>query len=258
MRRRTLLAGTAAATVAVTRGARAFVTEGTRRTLVFSGGQPVPVLDPHVKYDYSTRMMQQSLYDALLKYEDNPPKIVPWLARSWEISPDGLTWTFHLVGKAKFHNGDPVDAEAVRFSYERGIKLNKGVAWMLKDHLDPAQIKVVDPHTVSMTLKQAFPGFLSFVPWWFIVNPKQVMAEARTTTTARNSSPTATPAPARSGSSAGTPQAVMALDAVPDYWNGWDDGRRRPPRRRHLPRHPRAGAAAEGAAAAARSTWSPT
>ena len=36
---------------------------------------------------------------------------------------------------ARFHNGDPVDAEAVRYSFERGLRLNKGVAWMLKDVL---------------------------------------------------------------------------------------------------------------------------
>ena len=50
--------------------------------LVFSGGQPVPVLDPHVRYDWSTRMMQQAIYDGLAKYVGNPAKIVPWLAES--------------------------------------------------------------------------------------------------------------------------------------------------------------------------------
>jgi peptide/nickel transport system substrate-binding protein len=225
MRRRTLLAASAASgTLAATTAANAFVTQGTRRTLVFSGGQPVPVLDPHAKYDYSTRMMQQSLYDALLKYVDNPPKIIPWLAKSWEVSPDGLTYTFHLVDNAKFHNGDPLDAEAVRFSYERGIKLNKGIAWMLKDHLDPAQIKVVDAHTVSMTLKQPFPGFISFVPWWFIVNPKEVMANAKNNDDGQDY---LTAHEAGSGPfkiKRWDPQAAMVLDAVPDYWRGWPEG----------------------------------
>ena len=127
--------------------------------------------------------------------------MVPWLATSWETSEDGLTWTFHLVGNAKFHNGDPVDAEAVRFSYERALKLNKGVAWMLKDHLDPADIHAVDARTVRLKLQKPYGAFLSFIPLWFIVNPKQVRPA---TTTARNSLPTATPAPGRSGSTAGT------------------------------------------------------
>ncbi len=100
---------------------------------MFSGNQAVPVLDPHTRYDWSTRMIQQSVYDGLLKYVGNPARIVPWLAEKYEASPDGKTYTFTLVPNAKFHNGDPVDAEAVRFSFERALKLNSGVSWMLKD-----------------------------------------------------------------------------------------------------------------------------
>ncbi|MEO9190400.1 MAG: ABC transporter substrate-binding protein [Acetobacteraceae bacterium] len=203
------------------RPAGAFVREGEGKILVFSGNQPVPVLDPHVKYDYSTRMMQQSVYDALTKYVDNPARVIPWLAKSWETSADGLTWTFHLVDNAKFHNGDPVDAEAVRYSFERGLKLNKGVAWMLKDDLDPSDIVAVDAHTVRMKLRRVFPGFLSFVPWWFIVNPKQVTAHLANddygqlwlTVNEAGSGPFRI--------QRWDPQGVMDLAAVADYWKGW-------------------------------------
>jgi peptide/nickel transport system substrate-binding protein len=112
--------------------AGAFERDGNRKIMVFAGGQPVPVLDPHVRYDWSTRMIQQSVYDALAKYVNDPPQIAPWLAERWETSADQRVWTFHLVANARFHNGDPVDAEAVRYSFERGLRLNKGVAWMLK------------------------------------------------------------------------------------------------------------------------------
>src|SRR5262249_3458218 len=107
----------------------AFDRDGNRKILVFSGNQAVPVLDPHVRYDWSTRMIQQSVYDGLSKYVGNPPRVIPWLAEGWEASPDGLSYTFHLVGNGKFHNGDAVDAEAVRYSFERGLKLNAGIAW---------------------------------------------------------------------------------------------------------------------------------
>jgi peptide/nickel transport system substrate-binding protein len=219
MRRRDFLLAAAASGIAAP--ALAFERQGKQRILVFSGGQPVPVLDPHVRYDYSTRLMQQSIYDALAKYVDNPAKIVPWLAQSWEANADSSVWTFRLVTNAKFHNGDPLDAEAVRWSFERGLKLNKGVAWMLTDHLDPSGIAVVDPHTIRFTLKQPFPGFLSFLPCWFIVNPKQVQAHAEgddygqkwLTTNEAGSGPFKI--------NRWDPQAVMALDAVPDYWKGW-------------------------------------
>ena len=110
-RRDILMAAGALGAGMVVPDAWAFERVGDRRMLVFSGGQPVPVLDPHVRYDWSTRMMQQSVYDALTKYVGNPAKVIPWLAERWETSADGLVWTFHLVGNAKFHNGDPVDAE---------------------------------------------------------------------------------------------------------------------------------------------------
>ncbi len=189
--------------------------------LVFSGGQPVPQLDPHVRYDWSTRMMQQAIYDGLAKYVGNPAKIIPWLAESWETSPDGLTWTFHLVANAKFHNGDPVDAEAVRYSFERALKLNKGVAWMLKGCLEPSGIAAVDPRTVKLTLTQPYGAFLSFIPLWYIVNPKQVIAAQVGDDYGQKF---LTDGDAGSGPfkiRRWDGQAVMALDAVADYWKGW-------------------------------------
>ncbi|MGH7067681.1 MAG: ABC transporter substrate-binding protein [Acetobacteraceae bacterium] len=226
MHRRTFLVGGGAAAIAGLSEAPAygFVREGQRKILVYSGGQPVPVLDPHVKYDYSTRMMQQAIYDALAKYVDNPPHIVPWLAEQWQTSADGLTWTFHLVGDAKFHNGDPVDAEAVRYSFERGLKLNKGVAWMLKGHLDPANITARDALTVEMKLERPFPGFLSFVPWWFIVNSKEVKAHEVNQDYGQQ---WLTIHEAGSGPfriRRWDPQAVMDLAAVGDYWKAWPEG----------------------------------
>ena len=147
-------------TVAAAGSAQAFERDGSRKILVFAGGQPVPVLDPHVRYDWSTRMIQQGMYDALAKYVSDPPQIVPWLAERWETNADQTVWTFHLVGNAKFHNGDPVDAEAVRYSFERGLRMNKGVAWMLKDVLAPEAIQAVDPRTVRFTLTRPMPSFL--------------------------------------------------------------------------------------------------
>jgi peptide/nickel transport system substrate-binding protein len=209
------MAGAAALTLPAAAGA--FERAGDRRMLVFCGGQPVPVLDPHVRYDWSTRMMQQAVYDALAKYEGNPAKVVPWLAESWDTSADGRIWTFHLVGNAKFHNGDPVDAEAVRFSFDRALRLNKGVAWMLKSQLDPTGIEAVDPRTVRITLKEPYGAFLSFIPLWFIVNPKQVTGDDFGQKFLTDGDAGSGPFRIKRWDA----QAVMALDAVPDYWKGW-------------------------------------
>ena len=156
--------------------ADAFERRGEQKILVVASRQKVPIMDPSIKYDASIRTMQQAMYDSLLKYVGTPPKYVPWLAKSWEISDDGLTYTFRLVENARFHNGDPVTAEAVRWSYARTLKLGKGPAWMLNAFLKAENIKVIDDHTVSMTLDRPYAPFLSFVPWWYIMNPKVLMA----------------------------------------------------------------------------------
>ena len=196
--------------------------------IVFAGRQAIPVLDPHVRYDWSTRMVQQAVYDALVKYEGDPAEIKPWLAESWETSEDGKTWTFRLVDNARFHNGDPVTAEAVRYSFERGLKLNKGVAWMLKDFLAPEGISVVDDRTVKFELKAPYAPFLSFLPWWFVVNPAQVQAnevngdygEAWLTENAAGSGPF------RIGR--WEPNVLYELESVADYWKGWPQADKRP------------------------------
>ncbi|MFN7903104.1 MAG: ABC transporter substrate-binding protein, partial [bacterium] len=219
--RRGLLAGAAALGLGAPGISWAFERDGNRKVLVFSGNQQVPVLDPHVRYDWSTRMIQQGVYDALLKYEGDPPRIVPWLAERHEVSADGLTYTFHLVGNAKFHNGDPVDAEAVRFSFQRGLRLNAGIAWMLTDFLKPEKITAVDARTVRFTLERPFAPFLSYVPWWYIVNPRQVMANQEGNDLGRKWL-------TENGAGSGPfklrrfdSNTLIHLDAVPDYWKGW-------------------------------------
>ncbi|MDP6805095.1 MAG: ABC transporter substrate-binding protein [Rhodospirillales bacterium] len=158
--------------------AAGFERRGDKKILVYAGHGDVPVIDPSIRYDAPVRTIQRAVYDALLKYVDSPPKVIPWLAESYDVNDDGKTYTFHLVKNAKFHNGDPVTAEAVRWSFERTLKLKQGVSWMLADVLPPENIAVVDDHTARMTLNRPYAPFASFIPWWFIMNPKETMAHA--------------------------------------------------------------------------------
>jgi peptide/nickel transport system substrate-binding protein len=156
--------------------AQAFERRDGEKILVSAQRQAVPTMDPSVKYNASIRTMQQAMYDALLKYEGTPPKVKPWLAEKFDVSDDGMTYTFHLVKNAKFHDGDPVTAEAVRWSFERTLTIGKGPSWMLNDFLQAENIKVVDDHTITFELDRPFAAFSSFLPWWYVMNPSQVMA----------------------------------------------------------------------------------
>ena len=222
LKRRTVLAAGAAAamTAPLVRPSRAFEVVDGRNILVYAGRQPVPILDPHQRYDWSTRMFQQAIYDGLVKYVGNPPRIEPWLATSWEVNDDASVWTFDLVDNARFHNGDPVDAEAVRYSFERCLALGKGPSWMLADFLTADGIEVLSPTRIRFNLNQSYGPFLSFLPWWYIVNPAQVEANAGDddgqTWLTENEAGSGPYRIARWETG-----VLYQIEPVPDYWKGW-------------------------------------
>lgn len=149
---------------------------GAPKVLIVASGQDISNLDPHTGDGYSNRAMQRNVYDPLVRYDGNPPKVVPNLAASWTISPDGLEYTFVLVKDAKFHDGSPVTAEAVKYSFNRSLKLKKGGNWMFASAMDESSASVVNENTVKVKLTKPFAPFLSVLPWMFVVNPKLVDA----------------------------------------------------------------------------------
>src|SRR3989440_2885845 len=101
-------------------------------------------------------MMLYALHDALVKPMPGHP-LAPSLAESWSLSRDGLVYEFVLRKGVKFHNGDPVTAEDVKFSLER---YKGAAAGTLKARV--AGVEVVDPLRVRIRLKQPWPDFMTF------------------------------------------------------------------------------------------------
>src|SRR5206468_767721 len=101
-------------------------------------------------------MMLYALHDALLK--PMPAGLnTPSLAESWTMSKDGLTYEFVLRKSSKFHNGDPVTAEDVKFSFER---YRGAGAKQIKDKV--RDVQVVDPGRVRFQLREPWPDFLAY------------------------------------------------------------------------------------------------
>jgi len=97
-----------------------------------------------------------ALHDAMIRPSPDQP-MSPSLAESWSASPDGLVYEFVLRKGVKFHNGDSVSAEDVKFSFER----YRGNAHkMLKEKV--ASIEIPDPARVRFRLKQPWPDFMTF------------------------------------------------------------------------------------------------
>ena len=114
-------------------------------------------LDPaETESAISPFMVLYGIHDALLK--PMPGGLTtPSLAESWTASKDGLTYEFLLRTGIKFHNGDPVTADDVKFSFER---YRGGAAKLLKERVK--EVRAVDPRRVRFVLKEPWPDFLTF------------------------------------------------------------------------------------------------
>ena len=90
-------------------------------TIVVTYKDDMATLDPAIGYDWQNWSMINGLFSRLVDYKFGTTEIVPSLADSWTISPDGLTYVFKLNPKAKFTNGRQVVAADVKYSIERSV-----------------------------------------------------------------------------------------------------------------------------------------
>jgi peptide/nickel transport system substrate-binding protein len=100
--------------------------------------------------------MLYAIHDALVRpYPGH--KMGPSLAESWKESPDGKTYEFKLRSGLKFHNGDPVTTDDVKFSFER---YRGAGAKVLQSHVQ--QVEIVSAQVVRFHLKEPWPDFMTF------------------------------------------------------------------------------------------------
>ncbi len=113
--------------------------------------------DPGEHAGIITSMMTfYAMHDALVKPMPGNA-MAPSLAESWSASKDGLTYEFVLRRNVKFHNGDVMTAEDVKFSFER---YRGAAAKLLKERV--VSVDIVDAHRVRFRLREAWPDFMAF------------------------------------------------------------------------------------------------
>jgi peptide/nickel transport system substrate-binding protein/oligopeptide transport system substrate-binding protein len=121
-----------AAALLVTSSLGACGPAGPSRTLEYYFTYDPRSLDPAFSTDVPTGEVVALLFDNLTQF-DTEGRLVPGLARRWEVTPDGSTWTFHLRRDARFHDGRPVTARDVEASFTRALspKALGGRPWPL-------------------------------------------------------------------------------------------------------------------------------
>lgn len=175
--RRTVLKGALGLTVALTSStslvAPALAADG--GTLVVGSTQVPRHFNGAVQSGFATAMPSSQIFASPLRYDDNW-KPQPYLAKSWDVSADGLTVTLKLVDNALFHDGKPVTSEDIAFSIMT-IKANHPFQTMLAP-VD--KVDTPDPHTAVIRLKHPHPAMLlAMSPALMPILPKHVYGDGQ-------------------------------------------------------------------------------
>ena len=132
-------------------------------------------MDPHVHSSWDLGVAVSNVYDPLV-YEDENGELQPGLAESWEISPDGKSYTFTLRQGVKFHDGTPFNAEAVKFSLDRIVdpEMKSQLAITLIGPYESTD--VIDEYTAKVNFSEPYAPFLSNLrlPYMAMVSPAAV------------------------------------------------------------------------------------
>ncbi|MEJ8824607.1 ABC transporter substrate-binding protein [Variovorax humicola] len=177
LNRRTVLTSTAMAALATTLSPSALA-QGRKDSMVVGMTLEPPGLDPTANAASAiAEVVHYNIFESLTKINADG-KITPLLAESWEVSPDLKTYTFKLRRGVKFQNGEPFNAQAVKYSFDRA----GGEKSTNKDKRTFANLstQVVDDYTVVLINKEIDPDlpFLLGQATAIIVEPKSADTNA--------------------------------------------------------------------------------
>ncbi len=119
--------------------------------------------DPKFGSDNSALWAQQQIFATLLQTSPDGTEVLPWLAESYEVSPDLKTATFKLHEDAKFCDGTPITARDVKFSFDRALEPDSGVSWQFSKG---TEVEVVDDHTVRVINGEPSVWFTQAMTLW--------------------------------------------------------------------------------------------
>lgn len=134
-----------------------------KNTLIFAQGSDPRGLDPALVDDGESSKIIVNVYEGLLKYAKDSTKVEPCLATSWDVSGDGLVYTFHLRKGVKFQDGTDFNADAVKYNIERQLppRVTSDMSYAEFVFGSVKSVESVDTYTVKITLKAPCTPFLS-------------------------------------------------------------------------------------------------
>ncbi|WP_421367944.1 ABC transporter substrate-binding protein [Agrobacterium tumefaciens] len=139
----------------------------------------IGTFDPDNGFEVAAMAAINNVYEGLVEYEPGTTRITGRLAQSWEISDDGLTYTFHLARGVRFHDGTQFDASAAAKSFERRRDKRMVLNYFLSNVKD---IRAIDAFTLVIDLQSSQPSFLDALasPWApKIISPGAIAEHAK-------------------------------------------------------------------------------
>ena len=133
----------------------------------------VPNIDPAIGSDEASSAALVNIYDTLV-FPTASGSVVPDLATNWNISSNGLNYTFHIRTNATFHNGNALNASDVVFSMNRLLAMGQGYSYLFSPYVK--DVTALNASTVVFTLKTPFAPFLGSLVRLYVLDQKQVMA----------------------------------------------------------------------------------
>jgi peptide/nickel transport system substrate-binding protein len=175
-------------------------------------------LDPANATNSTVNQLLIGVYDTLVQFSAGETAVSPRLATDWNVSDDGLTYTFNLRGDAVFHDGTPLTAEDVKFTLDR-IQAASGK--VLNDMGPYSAAVVVNATTIKLRLAKPFGPFVSALSRIYIVNKAQVephLGDDNARGWLAINEAGSGPYKIKSYK----PTEAVSLTAVDGYWGGWD------------------------------------
>lgn len=139
-------------------------------SLAYGAWQDPDTLDPQTTGLAATSRILIHIYDPLIRRNPADGQFYPGLAERWEVSPDGLEYTFYLRKDVAFHNGEPFTAEAVQFTFDRiADPATKSIGRSLIGPYD--RTEVIDESTAKVVFTAPFSPFLTYIAVTAIPRP---------------------------------------------------------------------------------------
>ncbi|MEX0810055.1 MAG: ABC transporter substrate-binding protein [Dongiaceae bacterium] len=149
-------------------------------SMIVSYKEDITTLDPAIGYDWQNPSMMQALFDGLMDYEPGTTTLTPDLAESYDVSPDGLSYTFNLRKGVTFHNGREFTSADVKYTLERlanPLTQSPGQSYFsqivgFEDFVagtstELTGVKTPDPYTVVIEMSQPTAYFLNVLAMHF-------------------------------------------------------------------------------------------